>query len=131
MTWKWKILVFSESTPFLDILHVMFLKLKEIRGQHVGTWLYPILFCCCIFILCGNKCFIKDFLTSMLYFYQDKQFAQNQTAKRKKSFPKNVTCKMSRNGVALENTNIFHFHVTKKLFKTYAWMRCQKNCERP
>ena len=87
----------------------------------LGPDCIPFFFSCCIFILRGNKCFIKDFLTSMLhFFYQDKQFAQNQTAKRKKSFPKNITCKMSRNGVALENTNIFHFHVTKKLFKTYA-----------
>ena len=26
VTWKWKILVFSKATPFLDILHVMFLE---------------------------------------------------------------------------------------------------------
>ena len=33
---------------------------------------------------------------------------------------KNITCKTSKTGVDWENTNVFNFYVTQKLFKTYA-----------
>ena len=125
-------MVFSQSTPVLNVLHVMFLKLKENRGWHVETWLYPH----SLFIVAFLSFVEMIFLLWTIWFdflilYWDEQFIQNQIENEGKVFSKNITCKTSRTGVDLENTNVFNFYVTIKLLKTYAWMRCQKKYERP
>ena len=59
------------------------------------------------------------FCLDCLILNKDEQFALNPTENARKVFSKNITCKTSRTGVDWENTNVFNFYVTKKLFKTY------------
>ena len=94
------------------------------REQRAACWdlivshsLFVVEFLSFVVINVLLRSFILEYF---IFFIKINNFHKIKQRNARKVFSKNITCKTSRNGVALENTNIFHFHVTQKLFKTYA-----------
>ena len=125
-------MVFSQSTPVLDVLHVMFLE-KTFPSFSIWFWMN-----------CSSQYKIKKsnqivhskkiISTNDKNATINKEWGYNQVSTCHPLFSfsfKNITWKTFKNGVDWENTNVFHFYVIKTLFKTYAWIRCQINYERP
>ena len=90
------------------------------REQRAACWdlivshfLFVVEFLSFVVINVLLRSFILEYF---IFFIKINNFHKIKQRNARKVFSKNITCKTSRTGVDMENTNDFNFYVTKKKF---------------